>query len=122
MGRRLRAALLPFVSIADRPDDDDDARLRKRVGVVAGYLTIVAPLGIGFGAPTPLIGWAVALSLSLWSGGNLVVLARTKRFERYVVALLAVGPAFTLFASVLAGGVTHSNGGFVWAFLVPAYA
>ena len=38
------AGLIRLISIADEPGDDDDARRRKRVGVVAGYLTIVAPL------------------------------------------------------------------------------
>ena len=41
-----------MISIADRPDDDDDTRLRKRVGVVAGYFTIVAPVGVTFSTPT----------------------------------------------------------------------
>ena len=117
-----RAAVRRLIAIADRPDDDDDARLRKRVGVGAGYVTIVAPLGLPLAAPTPLVGWAVALSLSLWSAANLAILARTKRFERYVVALITVGPPFTLFSTVLVGGVTHNGGGIVWAFLVPAYA
>ena len=122
MRRRLRLALGRLISIADQPDDDDDARLKKRVGVAAGFFTILAPLGVPSGTSTPLVGWAIALSLSLWSAGNLVVLARTKRFERYVVALIAVGPPFTLFSTVLVGGVTHNGGGLVWAFLVPAYA
>jgi hypothetical protein len=126
---RLKAGLVRLISIADEPGDDDDARLRKRVGVVAGYFTIVAPLGLPALAETPgvsarasLVGWAVALGLSLWSVGNLVVLARTKRFERFVVALIAVGSPFTLFTTVLVGGVTHNGGGLVWAFLIPAYA
>jgi len=120
---RIRAGLLRLVSIADRPDDDDDTRLRKRVGVVAGYFTIVAPFGVALAAPTlPQVGLAIAVALSLWSVGNLVVVARTKRFERYVVALIAVGGPFTLFSTVLVGGVTHNGGGLVWAFLVPAYA
>lgn len=41
-----RSFLHRFVSIADEPTDDDDLRLRKRVGVVVGCLTIVAPLGL----------------------------------------------------------------------------
>jgi adenylate cyclase len=115
--------MVRLISIADLPGDDDDTRLRKRVGVLAGYITIVAPVGVGFaGTPTPLVGWAFALSLSVWAVGNLVVLARTKRFEHYAAALLAAGLPFTLAASVIAGGVTHSSGGLVWAFLVPAYA
>src|SRR6185369_16638546 len=121
--RRVRLAMVRLISIADLPGDDDDTTLRKRVGVLAGYITIVAPVGVGFaGTPTPLVGWAFALSLSVWAVGNLMVLARTKRFERYAAALLAAGLPFTLFASVIAGGVTHSSGGLVWAFLVPAYA
>jgi adenylate cyclase len=112
-----------MISIADQSDDDDDARLRKRVGVVAGYLTIVAYAAVTLAAPAlPPIGWAVALGLSLWSTGNLAVLARTRRFERYVVALIAVAAPFTIFSSVLVGGVTHNSGALVWAFLVPAYA
>jgi guanylate cyclase len=117
----LRAAVRRLIAIADRPDDDDDTRLRKRVGVVAGYATIVAPLGLPLAAPTPLLGWVVALTLSVWSVANLVVLARTKRFDRYVVVLIAAGPPFVLFTTVLGGGVTHTPG-LVWAFLTPAYA
>jgi guanylate cyclase len=111
-----------LISIADQPDDDDDARLRKRVGVAAGYLTIVAPLGVPAAAPTPLVGWVLALGLSLFSVGNLLVVARTKRFDRYVIALISSGAPFVLLATVLAGGVTTNSGGLVWAFLVPAYA
>jgi hypothetical protein len=31
-----------LISIADEPTDDDDLRLRKRVGVVAGYILAMA--------------------------------------------------------------------------------
>jgi adenylate cyclase len=119
--QRLWLAVVRLISIADRPEDDDDARLRKRVGVVAGYATIFASLSLPLAVPTPLVGWGFALALSLWSAGNLVVLARTRRFERYVVALIAIGAPFVLFTVVLSGGVTHTPG-LVWAFLVPAYA
>jgi adenylate cyclase len=120
--QRLQLVVKRLISIADRPDDDDDARLRKRVGVVAGYATIVAPLSLPLEAPTPLVGWGLALGLSLWSAGNLVVLARTRRFERYVIALISIGPPFVLLGTVLAGGVTTSSASLVWAFLMPAYA
>jgi guanylate cyclase len=118
---RFRFAAGRVASIADGPDDDDDVRLRKRVGVFAGYVTIVAPLSLPLATATPLIGWLLALGLSLWSVVNLAVLARTRQFDRYVTALISVGPPFVLLATVLAGGVTHTPG-LVWAFLVPAYA
>ncbi len=59
----------------------------------------------------------LGLGLSLFSAVNLVVLARTKRFERYVIALISSGPPFVLAANILAGGVTSNDGGLVWAFL-----
>ena len=121
--QRLRSLLERAISIADQPADDDDARLRKRVGVVAGLATIVAPLSLPLAAPTPAIGLALALvlALSISSIANLAMLARSKRFERYVVFLISCGPVFVIVATVLAGGVTHTPS-LVWAFLVPAYA
>ena len=43
--RGMRQLTRRLVAIADEPGDSDDRRLRKRMGVVAGYVTIVAPLG-----------------------------------------------------------------------------
>ena len=42
--RRPSDSVLRFLSIADNPGDEDDLRRRKRVGVAAGLLTILAPL------------------------------------------------------------------------------
>ena len=110
-----------LISIADEPTDDDDFRLRKRVGVVVGYLTLVAPLGvIFFGAGSP-ISYAMGLGLPVLSAINLVVLARSRRFDRYVVVVLVSGVLFTLGADVLIGGVT-AGAGVIWAFLAPVYA
>jgi hypothetical protein len=33
-----------LISIGDEPADDEDRRLRKRVGVVAGYILVVGAL------------------------------------------------------------------------------
>jgi hypothetical protein len=51
--------------MADEPDDDDDARLRKRVGVLAGYLTIAAPLSLPIQAQGHPLSWLLALGLAL---------------------------------------------------------
>ena len=113
---------LRIVSIADEPVDDDDTRIRKRVGVVAGYLTILAPLSLPFQAPGLPIAWMVALSLSMYSAVNLFVLARSRNLDRYVIALIASGVVFVPVANALGGGVTGGSFGLVWAFMVPAYA
>ena len=118
----VRRAALGLIGIADEPGDDDDARLRKRVGVIAGYLTIVAPLSMPPQASFRAEAWLLAIGLSAFSVGNLLVLWRTHRFDRYVVALIAAGTVWVPLATVVGGGVTGSSAGLVWAFLVPAYA
>ncbi|HEX3219230.1 MAG TPA: adenylate/guanylate cyclase domain-containing protein [Candidatus Limnocylindria bacterium] len=116
--RGLAARLL---GIADLPTDDDDARLRKRVGVVVSYLTIFAPLGVPFFSGGNPIGFVMGFGLSALSIVNVVVLARTKEFERYAVVLLVSGVLFTLGADVLIGGLA-TGAGLIWAFLAPLYA
>jgi guanylate cyclase len=119
---RLAEPFERLISFADEPDDSDDVRLRKRVGVVAGFMTIVAPLSMPFQAGFSVVSWSLALGLSAFALANLVVLVRTKRYERYVVALLVSGVVFVPAATFLAGGITGSSSGLGWAFLVPAYA
>jgi adenylate cyclase len=112
-----------LIGVADLPVDDDDVRLRKRVGVTAGYITILAPWTLPLQSPGPGgIGLFLATGLSLYSAVNLAILARTKRFERFVVALIATGPIFVFTTNAIAGGVTTSSAAFAWLFLVPAYA
>jgi adenylate cyclase len=122
---RARAArvLVRLLSIADLPGDSDDLRLRKRMGIAAGLITIVAPLALPLtSGARAAVGLALALGLAGYSIVNLVVLRRTKRFERYVIALIASGPVFVFAANALTGGILGGGAGWVWAFLTPAYA
>jgi adenylate cyclase len=114
--------LTRLVSIADEPGDDDEVRLRKRVGVLAGYLTIFAPLTLPFQAQDVPVTWIFAIGLAAFSAINLLVLARSRRFDRYVIALISSGVVFVPIANSLGGGVTGGSFGLVWAFMVPAYA
>jgi adenylate cyclase len=119
-GHRAPTGLVRLVAIADAPGDDDDTRLRKRVGVAAGYITVVAPLTLPLEAPG--VGVVLGLGLSVYSLINLIVLARSRQFERYVIALIASGPVFVFMTNAIAGGVTTSGAASVWTFLTPAYA
>ena len=110
-----------LLSIADAPDDDDDLRLRKRIGIAAGILTVFAPVSLPIQAQGHPISFALAVALSAFSAGNLAVLAATRGFERYVVALVAGGTVWVPLANMVGGGITGSSPGLVWAFLVPAY-
>jgi adenylate cyclase len=112
-----------LISIADAPADDDDLRLRKRMGVAAGYITILAPLSLPLeplNVP-PTVTWALGIGLATYSAINLMLVWRTRRFERYVIALIASGPVFVFATNAIAGGVTTSGAASVWTFLTPAY-
>jgi adenylate cyclase len=119
--QRLGARLHRFIEIADEPSDDDDLRLRKRVGVIVGYTAVIAPLGLPYfqGRMAALAG---ALALAAISIGNLALLARTRRFERYVTIIVLAGTAFTMFVDLVLGGIAGSSAVIVWASLWPAYA
>ena len=121
VGGSARALVVRALSIADDASDEDDLRLRKRIGVAAGYLTIVAPLTMPILAQGHPVAVVVGVALSLFSAGNLLVLARSHRFERFVVALVSGGAIFVPIATWLGGGVTLASAGLVWGFLIPAY-
>jgi adenylate cyclase len=89
---------------------------------VAGYLTILAPLSLPLQTGGQPLSWLLAVGLSTFSIVNLSVLARTGRFDRYVVALISAGAVFAPVATFFGGGITGSSTGLVWSFLVPAYA
>jgi guanylate cyclase len=110
------------VALADDPSDDDDLRLRKRVGVAAGILTIVAPISLPIQAQGHPLSVVLAVALSLFSAVNVGVLAWTRAFDRYVVALIVAGSIWVPLAHVVGGGITGTTPALVWAFLVPAYA
>lgn len=110
------------VGMADATADDDDLRLRKRIGVAAGILTVVSPISLPIQAQGHPLSFVLAAALSVFSIANLAVLAATRRFNRYVVALIAAGTVWVPLANTVGGGITGSSPGLVWAFLVPAYA
>ena len=120
--RRLPMFLNRLLAIADEPGDDDDLRLRKRFGVAVGYVSVVAPLSVIGAAPGRAIAIPLGFSLSLICLANLTVLARSHRFDRYVIVLLYAGTVFTVLATVMAGGVAASGAGIWWAFLSPVCA
>ena len=111
-----------LIGIADQPSDDDDLRLRKRVGVIAGYVLILAALQLpilGRGLP---LSWAVAAALPAINAANLLVFARTKRFDRYVGVLAASILLVSVAVEVALGGLNGSSAAVVFAFLAPVLA
>jgi adenylate cyclase len=111
-----------LIAFADEPTDDDDVRLRKRVGVSAGYILVLLPLQLptlGQGHP---LSWFLATTMPLVSALNLFLLARTRRFQRYVGILVLSVLLFPAFVEVLLGGLSGSSAAIVFAFLGPVLA
>ncbi|MDQ4035764.1 MAG: adenylate/guanylate cyclase domain-containing protein [Chloroflexota bacterium] len=118
----MRAIVGRLLSVADAPTDDDDLRLRKRVAVAASYilsLTVLQLPAISRGYP---LSWFVALTMPLVSAANLIVLARTRRFERYVMALVVSILVLGVVVEVSLGGLAGSSAAIVFAFLAPVVA
>jgi adenylate cyclase len=111
-----------LISIADEPSDDDDLRLRKRVGVATGYVIGIGGLLLPVMAQGLALSWVVALTMSPVSALNLAVLARTKRFDRYVVVLILAVTLFPAFVDLALGGMEGSSGGFIFSFVGPMFA
>jgi adenylate cyclase len=119
---RLGALLYRLLSIADEPTDDDDLRLRKRVGVATGYVIGIGGLLLPAMAQGLPLSWVVALSMSPVSFANLAVLARGKHFDRYVVVLILAVTLFPALVDLALGGMEGSSGGFIFSFIGPVFA
>ena len=117
-----RALFGRVVGLADEPTDDDDLRLRKRVLVIAGYILIIGPLQLPALAQGLPLSWIVAATMPVVSAINLMVLARTKRFERYVGVLIVIVLLFPAVIEVSLGGLAGASAALVFAFLGPVFA
>jgi guanylate cyclase len=120
--RGVRALLDRVIGLADKPTDDDDLRLRKRVVLIAGYALIVGALQLPFLSQGHPLGWFVAATIPLVSAINLVVLARTGRFERYVNVLILMVLLLPAVIEVSLGGLAGASAALVFAFLGPVFA
>jgi adenylate cyclase len=90
--------------------------------VVAGLLTTTGPLILPALAPERAESWAVAIVLPGLSAANLILLAVSRHFERYVVGLIVSCMAVAAAVDVSLGGMEASSVGIVFAFLGPVYA
>ena len=120
--RQARALLDRVLGLANEPTDDDDLRLRKRVLVLVSYILIVAALQLPALAQGLPLSWVVAATMPLVTAINLVVLARTRRFERYVKVVILTVLVFAAVIEVSLGGLAGSSAAVVFAFLGPVFA
>jgi adenylate cyclase len=110
------------MSIGAEAADDDDLRLRKRVAVIAGYVTIASALFLPLLGDWSLLTIVEVLAIVTATGLNLALLARTRRFTRYATVFFVTAAAYTIFADTAEGGLAASGGCVVWALLIPVFA
>ena len=111
-----------LIAFADEPTDDDDVRLRKRVGIIAGYIFVLLPLQLPVLSQGHPLSWFMATTMPLVSALNLFLLARTHRFQRYVNVLIVSVLLFPALVEVSLGGLAGSSAAIVFAFLGPVFA
>ena len=111
-----------LIRIADASTDDDDLRLRKRVGVIAAYVLILLSLQLPILSGGLPLSWAVAVALPVVNAANLLVLARTKRFERYIAVLATSVLVSAIAVEIALGGLNGSSAAIVFGFLAPVLA
>jgi guanylate cyclase len=122
LAHSVRAIAQRLVVFADEPTDDDDVRLRKRVGIVAGYILVLLPLQLPVLAQGHPLSWVLAATMPIVSALNLLLLARSRRFRRYVSVLIIMVLVAPAVVEVALGGLAGSSAAIVFAFLGPVFA
>ncbi|MEK6190750.1 MAG: adenylate/guanylate cyclase domain-containing protein [Chloroflexota bacterium] len=120
------STLTRAVSLADDPADDDDLRLRKRVGIAIGYVAIATSLVrlvalAAVGEDNPVI-WGVSVGFVTVMAANLAFVARTRRFTAYIYVLLVFAAVAGVIGSLALGGLVASSASIVWGMLLPIAA
>jgi guanylate cyclase len=111
-----------LIGLADEPAESDDDRLRKRVAVVAGYVLVFASLQLPFLGQGLALGWFAGATLVVINGVNLLFLARTRRFTRYVTVLAGSVLLVPAVIEIALGGLGGASAAVVFAFLAPVLA
>ena len=90
---RTRGLVDRVIGLADEPTDDDDLRLRKRVGVVvAGYILVIGPLQLPLLAQGLPLSWFVAVTMPLVSAIEPPRAGPHPPLRRYVNVLVVMRP------------------------------
>ncbi len=102
------------------PDDHQDLRQRKRLLVLLTVL--ILPVALVWGASYLAFGSRVGVLPYIYfavSLGSLIVFARTRKFEPFLIAQLLAILLSTTIGMMLSGGFLPSGGVGLWGMLAP---
>ena len=121
---RLRDFIDRMATIGDRPEDDEDLRVRKHALAITVLGLIPASVLwalIGLAIDRPLLT-ASSIYFALAMPLTLVFLSRTKAFEPVVRALLVVGLSYVVLGHLALGGMGAGGASLIWGLVAPVSA
>lgn len=121
---RLRDFVDRMATIGDRPEDDEDLRVRKHALAITLLGLIPASVSwalIGLVIDRPLLT-AASIYFSLAMPVTLVLLSRTKAFEPIVRALLFIGLSYVVLGHLALGGMSAGGASLIWGLVAPVSA
>ena len=121
---RLRDFIDRMATIGDKPEDDEDLRVRKHALAITVLGLIPASVLwalIGLLIDRPLLT-ASSIYFSLAMPVMLVCLARTKAFEPIVRVLLVIGLSYVVLGHLALGGMSAGGASLIWGLVAPVSA
>jgi class 3 adenylate cyclase len=121
---RLREFIDRMATIGDKPEDDEDLRVRKHALAITVLGLIPAALLwalIGLLIERPLLT-ASSIYFSLAMPVTLVFLSRTKAFDPIVRALLVTGLSYVVLGHLALGGMSAGGASLIWGLVAPVSA
>jgi adenylate cyclase len=121
---RLRDFVDRMATIGDKPEDDEDLRVRKHALAITVLGLIPAAVLwalIGLLIDRPLLV-ASSIYFSLAMPITLLCLSRTKAFEPIVRALLVVGLTYVVLGHLALGGMSAGGASLIWGLVAPVSA
>ena len=121
---RLRDFIDRMATIGDRPEDDEDLRVRKHALAITVLGLIPAAMLwalIGLLIDRPLLT-ASSIYFSLAMPITLICLSRTKAFEPIVRALLLIGLSYVVLGHLALGGMSAGGASLIWGLVAPVSA
>lgn len=121
---RLRDFVDRMATIGDKPEDDEDLRVRKHALAITVLGLIPAAVLwalIGLLIDQPLL-IASSIYFALAMPVTLVCLARTKAFEPIVRGLLVIGLSYVVLGHLALGGMSAGGASLIWGLVAPVSA
>ena len=110
-----------LLDIGTSAHDEPDLRIRKRTAVasVFVFMAVAVVYAVADTAQSDVLSASLAVVQMAAFSVALVVFHRTRRLDRFVAAMIAIGLSVIVLGLLLGGGLSNGIGAMVWSLLVP---